>query len=175
MSHSIKDLYISEKDREFKKKKKIVYLQGDDIGYREVEGNRKDISDQNIKNEFLFLELEKKMRFRDIIKQYKLFFNKKFKLYSRDYIESLVKLLDNNEKDYLEKRKQLSLSRKKIKIFHSSENLNFNSASNSLRKNQSSGINSPKSLIIDNSDKEIVNLNSKRKNKNKDKIIPCIK
>ena len=43
------------------------------------------------------------------------------------------------------------------------------------RKNQSSGINSPKSLIIDNSDKEIVNLNSKRKNKNKDKIIPCIK
>ena len=115
------------------------------------------------------------MRFRDIIKQYKLFFNKKFKLYSRDYIESLVKLLDNNEKDYLEKRKQLSLSRKKIKIFHSSENLNFNSASNSLRKNQSSGINSPKSLIIDNSDKEIVNLNSKRKNKNKDKIIPCIK
>ncbi len=177
MSHSIKDLYISEKDREFKKKKKIVYLQGDDIGYREVEGNRKDISDQNIKNEFLFLELEKKMRFRDIIKQYKLFFNKKFKLYSRDYIESLVKLLDNNEKDYLEKRKQLSLSRKKIKIFHSSENLNFNSTSNySLRKNiQSSGINSPKSLMIDNSDKEIVNLNSKRKNKNKDKIIPCIK
>ena len=60
MSHSIKDLYVSEKDREFKKKKKIVYLQGDDIGYREVEGNRKDISDQNIKNEFLFLELEKK-------------------------------------------------------------------------------------------------------------------
>ena len=166
---------LVKKIENLKKKKKIVYLQGDDIGYREVEGNRKDISDQNIKNEFLFLELEKKMRFRDIIKQYKLFFNKKFKLYSRDYIESLVKLLDNNEKDYLEKRKQLSLSRKKIKIIHSSENLNFNSASNSLRKNQSSGINSPKSLIIDNSDKEIVNLNSKRKNKNKDKIIPCIK
>jgi hypothetical protein len=58
------------------------------------------------------------MRLKDIIRQYKLFFNKKFNLYNKKYIDNLVELLENNDKDYLIKRKKLTLSKKKIRFFN---------------------------------------------------------
>ena len=104
------------------KKRRIVSLQGDDIVFREVVGNRKDVIDQLMKhNKVVIDEIEKKMRLKDIIRQYKLFFNKKFNLYNKKYIDNLVDLLENNDKDYLIKRKKLTLSKKKIRFFHSPE------------------------------------------------------
>ena len=47
------------------------------------------------------------------VKQYELFFNIKLKHYTNDYLEQITKLLALNEKDYLQKRKELNETRKK--------------------------------------------------------------
>ena len=117
----MQDFYKNENNSQ-EKKRRIVSLQGDDIVFREVVGNRKDVIDQLMKhNKVVIDEIEKKMRLKDIIRQYKLFFNKKFNLYNKKYIDTLVDLLENNDKDYLIKRKKLTLSKKKVNFFHSPE------------------------------------------------------
>ena len=108
---SIKNLYVSEKDK--KHQSKIVVLQGDDIYFKEVKGNRKKIKESKMKNTFTLDEIERKMRYKDICKQYELFFNIKLKKYNTDYLEGITKLLALNEKDYIKKRKELINQRKK--------------------------------------------------------------
>ena len=39
---STQNLYVSEKDQDYKKRK-IITFQGDDIGFKIVHGNRKDV------------------------------------------------------------------------------------------------------------------------------------
>ena len=41
---SAKNLYLSEKDQDFNHRR-IISLQGDDIGFKTVQGNRKDVID----------------------------------------------------------------------------------------------------------------------------------
>ena len=108
---SIKNLYVSEKDK--KHQSKIVVLQGDDIYFKEVKGNRKNFFESKMKNTFTLDEIERKMRYKDICKQYELFFNIKLKKYNTDYLEGITKLLALNEKDYIKKRKELINKRKK--------------------------------------------------------------
>ena len=108
---SIKNLYVSEK--EMKHQSKMVVLQGDDIYFKEVKGNRKNLFESKWKNTFTLDEIERKMRYNDICKQYELFFNIKLKHYTNDYLEQITKLLALNEKDYLQKRKELNETRKK--------------------------------------------------------------
>ncbi len=108
---SIKNLYVSEKDKNHQSK--IVVLQGDDIYFKEVKGNRKNFFESKMKNTFTLDEIERKMRYKDICKQYELFFNIKLKKYNTDYLEGITKLLALNEKDYIKKRKELINKRKK--------------------------------------------------------------
>ena len=108
---SIQNLYVSEKDK--KHQSKIVVLQGDDIYFKEVKGNRKNFFESKMKNTFTLDEIERKMRYKDICKQYELFFNIKLKKYNTDYLEGITKLLALNEKDYIKKRKELINKRKK--------------------------------------------------------------
>ena len=108
---SIQNLYVSEKDKNHQSK--IVVLQGDDIYFKNVKGNRKNYNESKMKNTFTLDEIERKMRYRDICKQYELFFNIKLKKYNTDYLEGITKLLALNEKDYIQKRKELINQRKK--------------------------------------------------------------
>ena len=122
---STQNLYVSEKDQDYKKRK-IITFQGDDIGFKIVHGNRKDVIDMKLNREHVIDNMEKKMRFNDIVKQYNLFFNKKLKVYDKKYINDLVDLLDNNDFDYSKKRKLIEFN-KKIRLFHNSnENLSKN-------------------------------------------------
>ena len=57
------------------------------------------------------------MRLYKYIKQYELFFNQKLKIYDKKYINELVELLDNNDLDYLKKRKELSETKRHIPLF----------------------------------------------------------
>ena len=72
---TMQNLYMSEKDRDFIKKRVIGYENGDII-FREVEGYRKDVLDVKLGKEIILDNMEKKMRLFDVIKQYKLFLMK---------------------------------------------------------------------------------------------------
>ena len=113
---TMQNLYMSEKDRDFIKKRVIGYENGDII-FREVEGYRKDVLDVKLGKEIILDNMEKKMRLYDVIKQYELFFNQKLKIYDKKYINELVELLDNNDLDYLKKRKELSETKRHIPLF----------------------------------------------------------
>lgn len=91
---STQNLYISEKDQDYKKRK-IITFQGDDIGFKIVHGNRKDVIDMKLNREHVIDNMEKKMRFNDIVKQYNLFFNKKLKVYDKKYIKRKIQINNN--------------------------------------------------------------------------------
>ena len=151
------------------KKRRIVSLQGDDIVFREVVGNRKDVIDQLMKhNKVVIDEIEKKMRLKDIVRQYKLFFNKKFNLYNKKYIDNLVDLLENNDKDYLIKRKKLTLSKKKVKFFQSPEMKTdiFNSIKSLKKKNFTETISNLKTIQNNFSARNSINVIYDRNKKN---------
>ena len=112
---STQNLYMSEKDQEYQKRR-IISLQGDEIGFKLVHGNRKDVIDMKKTREQILDNMEKKMRFNDIVKQYNLFFNKKLNLYDKKYLNDLADILDSNDRNYLEQRKIIE-SKKKIDYF----------------------------------------------------------
>ena len=112
----MQNLYMSEKDRDFIKKRVIGFENGD-IVFKDVEGYRKDVLDVKLGKEIILDNMEKKMRLFDVIKQYELFFNEKLKIYDKKYIDELVELLDDNSLDYLKKRKKLNISKKNIPFF----------------------------------------------------------
>jgi hypothetical protein len=119
---TMQNLYMSEKDRDFIKKRVIGYENGDII-FREVEGYRKDVLDVKLGKEIILDNMEKKMRLYDVIKQYELFFNQKLKIYDKKYIDGLVDLLDSNDSDYIKKRKELFEAKRKIPLFKAGRNL----------------------------------------------------
>lgn len=88
---STQNLYMSEKDQEYQKRR-IISLQGDEIGFKLVHGNRKDVIDMKKTREQILDNMEKKMRFNDIVKQYNLFFNKKLKVYDKKYIKRKIQI-----------------------------------------------------------------------------------
>ncbi len=101
---SAKNLYLSEKDQNFNHRR-IISLQGDEIGFRTVHGNRKDVIDMKKNRDQILDEMEKKMRFHDIVKQYNLFFNKRLKVYDKKYLNDLIDILDSNDRNYIKQRK----------------------------------------------------------------------
>ncbi len=113
---AMQNIYMSQKDRDFIKKRVIGYENGD-IVFKDVEGYRKDVLDVKLGKEIILDNMEKKMRLFDVIKQYELFFNEKLKIYDKKYIDELVELLDDNSLDYLKKRKKLIISKKNIPFF----------------------------------------------------------
>ena len=117
---STQNLYMSEKDQEYQKRR-IISLQGDEIGFKLVHGNRKDVIDMKKTREQILDNMEKKMRFNDIVKQYNLFFNKKLNLYDKKYLNDLADILDSNDRNYLEQRKLIE-SKKKNRLFHTNQN-----------------------------------------------------
>ena len=117
---STQNLYMSEKDQEYQKRR-IISLQGDEIGFKLVHGNRKDVIDMKKTREQILDNMEKKMRFNDIVKQYNLFFNKKLNLYDKKYLNDLADILDSNDRNYLEQRKIIE-SNKKNRLFHTNQN-----------------------------------------------------
>ena len=132
----MQNLYMSEKDRDFIKKRVIGYENGDVI-FRDVEGYRKDVLDVKLGKEIILDNMEKKMRLYDVIKQYELFFNQKLKIYDKKYIDGLVDLLDSNDSDYIKKRKELFEAKRKIPLFKAGRNLfkKYNYNKNDKEKN----------------------------------------
>ena len=120
---SAKNLYLSEKDQDFNHRR-IISLQGDDIGFKTVQGNRKDVIDMKKNRDQILDEMEKKMRFNDIVKQYNLFFNKRLKVYDKKYINDLIDILDSNDRNYIKQRKYIE-EKKNDRLFHTNQNFKF--------------------------------------------------
>ena len=120
---SAKNLYLSEKDQDFNHRR-IISLQGDDIGFKTVQGNRKDVIDMKKNRDQILDEMEKKMRFHDIVKQYNLFFNKRLKVYDKKYINDLIDILDSNDKNYIKQRRYIE-DLKKDRLFHTNHNFKY--------------------------------------------------
>ena len=118
---SFQNIYLKEKTREYHNKRRIISLNGEEIGFKLVHGNRKDVIDMKKTREQILDNMEKKMRFNDIVKQYNLFFNKRLKVYDKKYLNDLANILDSNDRNYLEQRKIIE-SKKKNRLFHTNQN-----------------------------------------------------
>ena len=119
---SFQNLYLKEKNKEYHNKRRIISLNGDEIGFKLVHGNRKDVVDTISNKEQVFDNMENRMKFRDICKQYNLFFNKKLRIYDKKYLNDLADILDTNHKDYLKERKLIE-SQKNMRLHHSNKNI----------------------------------------------------
>ena len=120
---SAKNLYLSEKDQNFNNRR-IISLQGDEIGFRTVHGNRKDVIDMKKNRDQILDDMEKKMRFNDIVKQYNLFFNKRLKVYDKKYLNDLIDILDSNDRNYIKQRKYIE-EKKNDRLFHTNHNFKY--------------------------------------------------
>ena len=119
---SFQNIYLKEKNKEYHNKRRIISLNGDEIGFKLVHGNRKDVVDIISNKEHVFDNMENKMKFRDICKQYTLFFNKKLRIYDKKYLNDLADILDTNHKDYIKERKFIE-SQKNMRLHHSNKNI----------------------------------------------------
>ena len=119
---SFQNIYLKEKNREYHNKRRIISLNGEEIGFKLVHGNRKDVVDTISNKEQVFDNMENRMKFRDICKQYNLFFNKKLRIYDKKYLNDLADILDTNHKDYIKERKLIE-SQKNMRLHHSNKNI----------------------------------------------------
>ena len=119
---SFQNIYLKEKNREYHNKRRIISLNGEEIGFKLVHGNRKDVVDTISNKEQVFDNMENRMKFRDICKQYNLFFNKKLRIYDKKYLNDLADILDTNHKDYIKERKLIE-SQKNMRLHHSNKSI----------------------------------------------------
>ena len=142
---SFQNIYLKEKNREYHNKRRIISLNGEEIGFKLVHGNRKDVVDTISNKEQVFDNMENRMKFRDICKQYNLFFNKKLRIYDKKYLNDLADILDTNHKDYIKERKLIE-SQKNMRLHHSNKNIKNVKTLNTIET--SSSVNIKKKTIL---------------------------
>ncbi len=87
---------------------KLVSLNGDDISYKLIFGASPELFYVREKVKVNHYDLmQRKMKFRNILKLYELSFNNKIKKFSNNYITNMFDLLSHRDNNYVEKRKNL--------------------------------------------------------------------
>ena len=121
MSSGIPNLYkpdyARERGQHEELKKQIVGLSGGNLTYRTVYGNHKDIVDiRKPRHEEMFEKINRKIKYKQIVRRYEVFFNQKLNKYTPQYISSLSELLTKKTKGYSNKRKDLTLKNEAFNI-----------------------------------------------------------
>lgn len=112
-THDIKNLYkpnyIQEK-KFVRDSRRLVSLKDGQLAYKVVFGNRKDIVDCRMKRyEDKVIKMQRRMDFLNRIRSQELLLNKKNTKLSPEYLEKMYELLNKNDKDYVNKRSELTL------------------------------------------------------------------
>ena len=88
--------------------RKLVSLNGDEIDYKVIFGPKLEmVYTREKKKESNYDIMQSKLRLKNIVKLYELSFNKQLNKYSSKYLKDMFNLLNQNDKDYIEKRKLL--------------------------------------------------------------------
>ena len=107
MPNIYKKNYKIEKYRDFLCNK-LVSLNGGDISYKLIFGPSPEMVYVREKEKVNHYDLmQRKMKFKNIVKLYEFSFNNKLKKLSNNYITNMFNLLSNKDKNYIEKRKNL--------------------------------------------------------------------
>ena len=115
--HLYKPDYAGERGQHEELKKQIVALSGGNLTYKTVYGNRKDIVDiRKPRHEEIFEKINRKIKYKQIVRRYEVFFNQKLNKYTPQYISSLSELLTKKTKGYSNKRKNLTLKNETFNI-----------------------------------------------------------
>ena len=115
--HLYKPDYAGERGQHEELKKQIVSLSGGNLTYKTVYGNRKDIVDiRKPRHEEIFEKINRKIKYKQIVRRYEVFFNQKLNKYTPHYISSLSELLTKRTKGYSNKRKHLTLKNETFNI-----------------------------------------------------------
>ncbi len=129
--------------------RKLVSLNGDEVDYKVIFGPKLEmVNIKEKKKESNYDIMESKLRLKNIVKLYELSFNKKLKKYSSKYLKDMFNLLNQNDKDYIEKRKLLFNNNKEQNFKLDKENLNHLNKNN-LTINHCKNLNSQNSFFND--------------------------
>ena len=108
--------YIAEKQPE-DITKQLISLTNGNLSLKKVKGYHRTIIDMNqTKQQEIMENLNRKIKYDQIVRRFEVFFNQKLNKYTTTYINNLTNLLTQKSKGYSHKRKQLTLKNETINI-----------------------------------------------------------
>ena len=108
--------YIGEKQQEDITKQLIALTNGN-LSLKKVKGYHRTIIDMSqTKQQKMMENLNRKIKYDQIVRRFEVFFNQKLNKYTTTYINNLSNLLTQKSKGYSQKRKQLTLKNETINI-----------------------------------------------------------
>ena len=143
--------------------KKLVSLSKDNLAYKVVFGNRDNMvmdCQDHERQKKTFDEIQRKIKFNEVVRRHEIFFNEKLKKYKNDYINELVNLLYKNGKNYSRKRKKLTLKNEEMKLPGKSKISVKINVINKFKRNNKSTLNLDTFEKSKKKKNEILNLNT---------------
>lgn len=108
--------YIADK-QQVDLTKQLITLTNGNLSLKKVKGYHRTIIDMNqTKHQEIMENLNRKIKYDQIVRRFEVFFNQKLNKYTTTYINNLTNLLTQKSKGYSHKRKQLTLKNETINI-----------------------------------------------------------